>query len=197
MLRIDVLTWDIEDSRHNVRGRSDIRNLRRMYYFLFGDVLRKRGPDQAVWQVFPDESSAEPWSHLLYLSEVLDWNTGDLVFEINVVDVIPCISHCEPLIQVADLFAGLAVYSRTSYDIYERWKLMSASGNQVSRQSAEFTKSHWERCQVLEYFDGQCKGNKLGVSLRQGRGLHTFNPNKPVNFWWYESRAKGDVAPTW
>lgn len=34
-MRIDVLSWDIEDSRHKIHNRSDIRNLRRMYYFLF------------------------------------------------------------------------------------------------------------------------------------------------------------------
>jgi hypothetical protein len=25
-LRVDVLTWDIEDSRHKVQGRNDVRN---------------------------------------------------------------------------------------------------------------------------------------------------------------------------
>ncbi len=32
-VRIDVITWDTEDTRHTVRNRSDMRNLRRMYYY--------------------------------------------------------------------------------------------------------------------------------------------------------------------
>lgn len=41
-LRVDVLVWDIQDSRHSVHGRDDIANLQRMYYHLFRNVLRAR-----------------------------------------------------------------------------------------------------------------------------------------------------------
>jgi hypothetical protein len=34
VLRVDVLTWDIEDPRHKLRGRDDVANLHRMYYHL-------------------------------------------------------------------------------------------------------------------------------------------------------------------
>jgi hypothetical protein len=37
-LRVDVLTWDIEDPRH--RGRDDVANLHRMYHHLMKNVLR-------------------------------------------------------------------------------------------------------------------------------------------------------------
>jgi len=47
-LRVDVLIWDIQDSRHNVPGRDDIANLQRMYYHLFRNVLRARWPNDAV-----------------------------------------------------------------------------------------------------------------------------------------------------
>src|SRR5262245_6260561 len=83
LLRVDVITWDIEDSRHKIQGRSDIRNLRRMYYFLFKDVLGKRWPVEAIWQICPDESSTNPWSHLGYLTEIWDWNSHETLFEIN------------------------------------------------------------------------------------------------------------------
>ncbi len=97
LLRVDVITWDVEDSRHKIQGRSDIRNLRRMYYFLFKDVLGKRWPAEAIWQIYPDESSTNPWSHLGYLTEVWDWNTYEMIFEVNLSDIIPSKSHEEPI----------------------------------------------------------------------------------------------------
>jgi hypothetical protein len=33
VLRVDVLTWDIEDPRHRLRGRDDVANLHRMPSF--------------------------------------------------------------------------------------------------------------------------------------------------------------------
>ena len=33
-LRVDTLIWDIEDSRHNIKGRDDLANLHRMYHHL-------------------------------------------------------------------------------------------------------------------------------------------------------------------
>lgn len=48
-IRIDVLIWDINDSRHNIVGRDDIANLQRMYYHLFRHVMKARWPNDAVW----------------------------------------------------------------------------------------------------------------------------------------------------
>jgi len=61
-LRVDVLVWDIEDSRHNVPKRDDIANLQRMYYHLFRNVLRARWPHSAVWRLHPDEHTAMDWA---------------------------------------------------------------------------------------------------------------------------------------
>lgn len=41
-IRIDVLIWDTEDSRHGIKGRDDIANLQRMYYHLFKYVLKAK-----------------------------------------------------------------------------------------------------------------------------------------------------------
>ncbi|MFN8480113.1 MAG: DUF3800 domain-containing protein [Kouleothrix sp.] len=197
LLRVDVITWDVEDSRHKIQGRSDIRNLRRMYYFLFKDVLGKRWPVEAIWQIYPDESSTNPWSHLGYLTEVWDWNTHEMIFEVNLSDIVPSESHEEPLLQVADLFAGLAAYSRNSYETYEKWTLLSKEEKDAGKVPNEFSKADLERCRILQHFDEQCKNLKLGVSLKQKRGLRTFNPARPVNFWWYEPQNEDDLAPIW
>jgi hypothetical protein len=62
VVRIDVLIWDIEDSRHSVRGRDDLANLQRMYYHLFRNVLRTRWPHDSIWRLHPDEHTAMDWN---------------------------------------------------------------------------------------------------------------------------------------
>lgn len=47
-LRVDVIIWDTHDSRHAVRNRNDVRNLRRMYYFLLANALGRRWPRECV-----------------------------------------------------------------------------------------------------------------------------------------------------
>ncbi|QIV77640.1 hypothetical protein [Fervidobacterium pennivorans] len=58
---IDVLIWDIQDSRHNVVGRDDIANLQRMYYHILSNVVKKRWSGSCVWKIHPDQHSAMDW----------------------------------------------------------------------------------------------------------------------------------------
>jgi hypothetical protein len=184
-VRVDVLTWDIEDSRHRIQGRNDRKNLIRMYYFLFKDVLAKRWPIDAKWEIYIDESAWSPWWHLGYLQDIFDWETGKTIAEVNITEVWSAHSHENPLIQVADLFAGLGVFSRENYLRY------SQQGN----LNLDLSNSERERFTVLQYFHHQCKSHKLGVSLNQRGGLRSFNPEKPINFWWYEPQGYYDKAP--
>lgn len=61
-MRLDVLVWDIQDRRHQVRNRDDIANLQRLYFRLFEHVLRTRWPDGSTWALYPDENTAMNWS---------------------------------------------------------------------------------------------------------------------------------------
>jgi hypothetical protein len=64
-LRIDVLTWDIEDYRHkNIRNRDDIANLQRMYFHLLKNVMSKQWTRNKKWNFMPDENSAIDWNKL-------------------------------------------------------------------------------------------------------------------------------------
>jgi hypothetical protein len=119
--------------------------------------------------------------------------------EFGIVRIEPNDSKEEPLIQLADFFAGLAVYSRARYDHYDKWK------NHGTRQSKLFedtpispimiSKADQERCFILNYFNYNCKRKKLGVSLKTNKGLRSFDPTKPVNFWWYVPQHETDKAP--
>lgn len=191
-LRIDVLTWDIEDSRHKIPGRDDVVNLRRMYYFIFKNVLLRRWSPKCCWKICVDENTQEPWSHLGELEEILEWDTGQIIGQLTLHEISEVKSHQEPLIQAADLFAGLGVYSRRAYKKFSLWR----SEGMPTGDRSVISNADEERFEVLGHFYSQCKKHKLGVSLNQKGGLRTFNPAKPINFWWYEPQGGYDKAPT-
>jgi hypothetical protein len=211
-VRIDALTWDTEDSRHKIPKRDDIANLERMYYHLFKYVLCERWPDGSIWALYPDENTALKWNavqdYLNYASSKTEirsdlFTKGRFIvrlkkeFKIEIVS--PCRSHEEPLVQLADLFAGLAVYSRTSYDRYAIWQGENSDQGALFKNekfsNIKLSKSDKERCLVLSEFNKKCKNKKFGVSLQTGKGLKTFDHSKPINFWWYEPQHEADKAP--
>lgn len=211
LLRIDVLIWDIEDGRHKIPKRDDIENLKRMYYHLFHNVLRVRWPDDAIWRLHPDEHTALEWETT---KDILKSKSSEIEIEnslftggefrirlrrqFGIEEITPVDSSNFPLLQVADLFAGLAVFSRDKFQSYQQW-LRSESGQKNLFNEAEelstASRRDIERFQVLKLFDGLCKKNRLGVSLKSCKGLTTFNPGNPINFWMYKPQHSADKAP--
>ncbi len=212
-LRVDVLIWDIEDTRHKIHGRDDEKNLSHLYYRIFENVLRIRWPDNAVWRLYPDEHSGIDWGRIRTFlglvgsrvegkASLLDSDDFYLkrIQEFSISEIISSDSKACPLIQVADLLAGLAVYSRTSYPTYTVWldRQMKQDPLPMLTTRAETTLSNTdeERCKVLSGFDEKCKRHKLRVSLKTHQGLQTMDPSKPINFWLYIPRHEFDKAPT-
>jgi len=210
-LRVDVLIWDIEDSRHKVAGRDDIANLQRMYYHLFRNVLRARWPNDALWRLHPDEHTAMDWQTiedcLQSVAERLEVKRSVLTGgkfqlrlrrEFGIQEICSVSSSDQPLLQLADLFAGMAVFSRAQFSPYQAWLEQSSSQLKLFEDHAEMTRasgSSKERFQVLQHFDEACKRRKLGVSLKTNRGLWTRWPGNPLNFWMYEPQHPEDKAP--
>lgn len=210
-LRVDVLIWDIQDSRHNIRGRSDIANLQRMYYHLFRNVLRARWPNNAVWHLYPDEHTALDWEtvrdcldNVALKSEVVAPDLLENRFRVRlrrefaINEITPVSSKEHPLLQVADLFAGMAVFSRKKPAEYFQW--LSATQGQLelfigNEDRSGPTLSMRERFQVLRAFHSLCKRRRLRVSLKEKGGLWTANPTYPINFWSYEPQHPEDKAP--
>ncbi len=210
-LRVDVLVWDIEDSRHKIAGRDDIANLGRMYYHLFRNVLRARWPNNAVWRLCPDEHTALDWETLRDCLDNVSAGveverslfTGDqfriqLRQEFGIEEIQAVSSEAHLLLQLADLFAGLAVCSRDKFDDYQKW--LQATSPQTllfddGDPSDDPSRSSLERFRVLKEFDRLCKQRKLGVSLETKRGLWTPQPQNPINFWMYEPQHPEDKAP--
>jgi hypothetical protein len=206
---VDVMEGDIEDSRHQVRRRDDIANLQRMYFHLFRYVLRAQWPDGSVWQLFPDEHTAMDWATV---QDFLDFASTEVEIrrdlltggkyelrlreEFSIVQIQPVSSANYALIQLADLFAGMCVFSRESYGKYEAWVASQTPMLFQYEDRVSLNASDRERCTVIRAFDDSCKSCKLGVSLRTNRGLRTHDPRNPLNFWWYIPQHPMDKAPT-
>ncbi len=211
LLRIDVLIWDTEDSRHKVRGRDDITNLERMYHHIFKNLLSARWPDGSIWTLHPDEQTAIDWQDVGDRLDIVSsrgeihrdlFTKGSIRIrlkqEFRVERVVPSRSKDEPLVQLADMFVGMAIFSRQSYCGFENWKRANDKQSRLfpEPQSHEILSSgDRERFKVLQEFDAACKRQRLGVSLRQYRGLRTLQPKNPINFWWYVPQHDQDRAP--
>ena len=211
-LRIDVLAWDIEDARHKIRGRDDVENLHRMYHHLLNNVMKERWEDETCWLLRLDDNSVlrfDDIEHFLRLKEagIIVINTAHLFREqpnllyrhyYSVYGVSPVDSKEEPLIQVADLFAGMACFSRKCFQKYKQWESYNSSQQSffAPPNMAKMSNSEEERFILLRTFNNECKTHKIGVSLNTCKCLKTFDPSNPINFWWYEPQTEVDRAPT-
>ena len=127
-----------------------------------------------------------------------------LKVEFGIQEIQPLRSIETPLLQLADLFAGMGAFSHERFDLYQIWLHRKRSAEQPSLpleferddKKAEFSRSERERFHVLSAFDEMCKAHKLGVSLKTWQGLRTPDPRKPINFWVYEPQHPDDKAPT-
>lgn len=210
LLRIDVLTWDTLDDRHDVIGRDDIQNLHRMYHHLFTDVLRSRWPDGAVWYINPDNNSAIDWDAVQYFLNrksatitsndmtLLTWD--NFVSSVNTEFVLngitPVDSRDEPFVQLVDLFVGMGVFSRTHFAELRTWLVVNqAQGELFTIEEDDSTRKQKEKFQIVKILDNHCRTNKLGVGLVHHNGLRTKDPSNPINFWWYTPQSEKDKAP--
>jgi hypothetical protein len=207
VLRVDVLTWDIEDPRHKIHGRDDVANLHRMFHHLMKNVLR-RYPRGSTWKLYPDEQDSIEWERV---HDFLDsagtrsqfvQNIGALTYrlrfekEFRIVQIVPSKSHVEPLIQVADLFAGMAAFSRTHIETYRKWQEQESGQTHLfKKEEHTFTSGEREKCAVLSDLRHRCTGYRLPVTLISTSGLQTRDPRIALNFWHYEPQRQSDKAP--
>jgi hypothetical protein len=211
-LRFDLLTWDIMDNRHTVNRRHEIDNLHRMYHHLSKNVFGKRWINKSTWILHPDENSVMRWeevrkylerkSHTINPTPNLfqPYQKVDVVQNYHIQKISPVNSEDEPLVQLIDLFVGLAVYSRLNYQKFSEWKTTNEPQLSIvfpgsPSLASEFSSGEKERFTVLQEFYQQCNLKKLNVSLHTEQGLKTRNPKDPINFWWYTPQSALDKAP--
>lgn len=203
--RVDVLIWDHEDKRHATPGRDDMANFGRMFFHLQSASMKRRARN-SEWRLLPDERVEIDWDTvrkcLAAIGRRRQFIKAPLLgnfFADPFYSVIECrqvVSHEEPCTQVADFFAGLAVFSRTHYEKFERWVISSHPNLGLWEDTTvEISNREENRFRVLQAFYTGCKERRLGVSLRTRRYLHTPRPSYPLNFWHYEPQHELDRAP--
>jgi len=211
-VRVDVLVWDTQDSRHAIPGRDNIANLGRMYYKVLTHAARQW--NQAEWNFHPDRNPQVHWNEMSgvlnttrlaqrgpnspslfankQLGQLLDFKTVE-----------PLDSLQEPLIQLADLLAGMARFTREEGDQCVQW--LDSWGNKdqpplpnflYGENAADETiQTKQNRFRLVGEFNALCKRHRLGVSLREKKYLRTPDPTNPINFWNYEPQHEYDKAP--
>ena len=206
-MRVDVLIWDTKDQRHTLQGRDDLANFKNMYIQLLKNVMRKRWSTDATWQFFPDENSVIDWKHFRNILANTDrfenkkanlfpdeWH--DISHHFNILEIAEVSSKETILVQIADIFAGMGVFSYKRYATYTAWKRQNSQQMELELFSPEvvkFTRKEEEHSLVLHHFLQNSAKYKLEVSNKQG--LRTYNPANPTNYWLYQPQRKSDKAP--
>lgn len=204
--RIDALIWDTRDSRHAIRGRDDIKNYERMFFHLHRNLMKRRERG-AKWHIRPDERVDVAWDTLKScLGSVGLWRShfehpllretfSERFFEISTLEEVS--STEKPLCQLADLFAGIAPYSRDRSSVVRHLCTEDSGQGYLFGPDPDVraTKADIERSPVIIHLSRGCKARRLGVSLLSKGYLCTRDPSRPVNFWHYEPQHEYDKAP--
>jgi hypothetical protein len=212
--RLDVMTWDTADSRHAIRGRNDIENLARLYYHLLLSVI-KRWPIGS-WVVVVDRDEKVNFNVLrdclnncskiqgpAHLPGIIE-STSQLADLDTIKNITDADSEAEPLIQVADLFAGIGRFSREAGDECCHWLGTIGNPDQLplpdltegEEGTKDYSRSKECRYRLIGEVNRVCKKYRLGVSLETKKRLWTPFPANPVNFWSYKPQGDYDRAPT-
>ncbi|MEO1785201.1 DUF3800 domain-containing protein [Thermodesulfobium sp. 4217-1] len=196
-IRIGVIIWDLHDSRHSIQGRDDRENLERMYFHLLRNIVER-------WKRFncrfyPDEHSKYNYKKIVdYLSKTKYPREEPYILELfrkerrqfNFIDVKEQKSEEQVLIQLADLFAGIACFSRENANNFKSYK------KKKEDETEDIGKTFKNRFELIELIKKECEECKIKISLNTCDFLKTFKPSQPINFWHYEPQGEYDKAPT-
>ena len=203
IIRLDVLIWDTNDYRHKVKNRDDEKNFSIMYYRIFDHII-KVIPKKITFSFYPDIKDGFDWENIedyLYIKnnyniEKIIWSQNDIDImyikdSINVIK--PFNSKDYIFIQIADLFAGLAVYSYMEYDNFLLWqKQENPQMSLFPETKISFSKSQKARFEFLDNFKHKFK---LNMSINKGLCTPPWDKRKSINFWLYKPQRSEDKAP--
>jgi len=173
-LWIETLTWAVTSAAASRARRPILTQLQGAYTTLLSNVMARhaqRGEQSQGWRIVPDEQSAIPWTRI---QEALP----------QTATIMPARSEPQPFIQLADVFAGLAVFSRAAYDAYERWLCFRGRGQgaRATTTSEGVHGSQAYRFILLDEFYAACVRRLPGISLQTRRGLYTWRAESPIQF---------------
>ncbi len=210
IMRVDALVWDSQDSRHRVPNPDPVVNLQIMYFHLFRNAMSRRWPASSIWRHIPDEQTGLDWSSVRnFLSGKAAASVAELGLSedmaedepfrsslrrlFRVYEITPCTSKQMCLAQVADLFAGLAAFSRETWRDYGDWKATREYATMLLGHPKARTAGIEEKYGALLHLEQCIARTGLQVQMIPG-GLRTLDPSVSLNFWWYEPKSVHDKA---
>lgn len=182
-LKIDALSWDRHDSRHDVQGRDDYANLGRMLHHRLVYVLLK-WPELSSWHLSFDRQDQidsrmiAKTVNAAVRRKIQDGLTGVFATYPEILYVTQVDSVDSVFVQLADLFAGLAMYLREL--------------NPRDYKSGSRSKRH--RAEVIDALVGWLASHTVPHFI-EGQGL-IVERLATVNFWPYRPQGDYDRAPT-
>ena len=207
-IRIDIIIWDKRDKRCQVKNRDDNRNFEIMYYRVLCHALKNWG-SSLNWMFFPDQYSSIQWGDLIkfvetkYLSEKPTNN--NTLFSTHEEQIIRDIRACKPLdsaqwhiIQLVDIYAGLARISVEHKEAYNYWLTNTCDNSSlfpVGDNLKTVSKSQEHKFEVISYFVQSVLSLRLENVFSKSGYLKTYNPIRLLNFWHYEPQGSYDKAP--
>lgn len=187
MLRIDVLYWDIFDRYHSVQNLDHVKNINRMASRLLKRVCLNRYQGSAAWLVRPDDGSIVNWRVAVSDTEdnlIQPRRNGSAAIKGVLLDEVDSASYA--LVQVADMFAGIATFTANEADLVVTNPLPPLG-------SLSWSKRY--RLPIIERLLVLAKERGHRTSVRHGTGLSTSNPAAPINFWPFRTPRGEGVAP--
>lgn len=167
--RLDVLVWETAKVRSVIgTDGSEVGPLERMLFHLLEGVTSTKWSDSTQWVLLPDAEVEADWQHprMTRLSKVQEISPREF--------------GSEPMLQVANLFAGLAAFSWEAHDLFLRWSETEAA--QIAPELPQM-----RRCVVLGHLLARCRSQRSGVGISTG-GLRTRDWSRPLNFWPWDPR---------
>jgi hypothetical protein len=202
-VRIDTITTDNGCLNGGDYDSGSDPDLEGMYYHVLSNVGRRWGCMK--WDFYPDENSGVNWSGIVSRLNMTSMLTAEgnkegfigrtdehAQFQFSEVEELDSVG--EPLVQLADLFAGMARFSHEDNGGCAEWV---ARGDE--RQGKLFPSMAWDkgnitrskecRYRLIGKLYSLCRRHRLYVSLRSGKHLRTLRPQSPINFWDYRRRS--------
>jgi len=202
-VRIDTMTTDNECLNGEDYDSVSEPDLEGMYSHVLSNVGRTWGCTQ--WGFYPDENPRVNWSEWgssLSMTGTLTAEGGEKPFidrsdedaQFEFYEVKELNSVEEPLIQLADLFSGIARFLHEDNGDFAEWVERSRDERQgkliqsMARDKGNVTRSRKCRYRLIGGLYSLCDRHGLYVSLTGENDLRVWGAQSPINFWDYRRR---------
>ena len=202
-VRVDIITMDNQASYCAPLDYSSKPDLEHMYYCVVSHIVRQWQNTQ--WNFYPDVNSKINWNEIilflnmtrLHKKKIRNPLLIDLMFaenprfQFNEIKQLSSVE--EPLIQLADLFAGIARFSHEENTKCAQWVTTRKGKEQQElplnlKNCANIINLAQEcRYEIIRELYNLCGKHRLWVSIKSRKHLWTRKPNYPINFWDFQA----------